>query len=238
MSFIVTEDCLRLGLRAGAVIFRDLRLGPRPPQLQAEIAGEVERVRARFAGPADVRALPEVVAFQELLRKVGVNPRKDQPSLERLLTFALKRGDLPAINSLVDAYNLVSVRRSLSLGAHDLDRIALPVSLRLLTGSESFTPLGRESPEPVTPGEYGYVDAAGRVLCRLDVLQADFSKVTEQTTGALLIIEGTSEHAPEALSLAFACAVELVTRHCGGAAEVVAEAITAGTAARTAARPS
>src|SRR4029077_12602359 len=128
-----------------------------------------------------------VVRFHDVLRKVGVNPRKDQPSLERLLAFALKRADLPAVNSLVDAYNLVSLRSSCSLGAHDLDRIALPVSLRLLTGEESFTPLGTDRPAPVTAGEYGYVDASNRLLCRLDVLQADFSKVTEATVNALLI---------------------------------------------------
>jgi DNA/RNA-binding domain of Phe-tRNA-synthetase-like protein len=222
MRFIVTEECLRLGLRSGAVIFHDLRVTARPPGLHAEILSEAEAIRRRFADAAAVRADPTVAHFQELLRKAGVNPRRDQPSLERLLSFALKRGDLPAINSLVDAYNLVSVRSGLSLGAHDLDRIALPVSLRLLTGSESFTPLGRAEPEPVTPGEFGYVDATGRVLCRLDVLQADFSKVSEVTTNALLIIEGTAEHPPEVLQQAFDDVIALVTRYCGGTAEVAA----------------
>ncbi len=222
MSFAVSEDCRKLGLRAGAVIFRGVRVGPASGELRAEIAREVETIRARFSGPQDVRALPEVAAFHEVLRRVGVNPRREQPSVERLLSFALRRGDLPAINSLVDAYNLASVRTLCSLGAHDLDRIALPVSLRLLTGTESFTPLGRTDPEPVTPGEFGYVDGQGRVLCRLDLLQADFSKVTADTVNALLIVEGTAEHSAEALRRGFAEAVALVTRHCGGTAEVAA----------------
>ena len=222
MIFAVSEDCRQLGLRAGAVRFRGVRVGPASAELRAEIAREVEALRARFPGPQEVRALPEVAAFHELLRRVGVNPRREQPSVERLLSFALRRGDLPAINSLVDAYNLASVRTLCSLGAHDLDRIALPVSLRLLTGAEAFTPLGRAEPEPVTPGEFGYVDGQDRVLCRLDLLQADFSKVTADTVNALLIVEGTAEHSAEALRCGFAEAVELVTRHCGGRAEVVA----------------
>jgi DNA/RNA-binding domain of Phe-tRNA-synthetase-like protein len=222
MTFVVAEDCVRLGLRAGAVVFRNVRVIAADPALRAEIAQEAQAMRARFADPAAVRSTPEVVHFQELLRKVGVNPRREQPSVERLLTFALKRGDLPAVNSLVDAYNLVSVRSLCSLGAHDLDRIALPVTLRLLTARESFTPLGRDAPVPVVPGEYGYVDARDRVLCRLDILQADFSKVTTQTTNVLLIVEGTAEHPPEVLRQAFAEATERVTRHCGGTAEVVA----------------
>jgi DNA/RNA-binding domain of Phe-tRNA-synthetase-like protein len=221
-SFVVTDDCLSLGLRAGAIMFRGVRVAPATPALRSEIASEVQRIQARFPGAAALRAVPEVIAFQEVLRKVGVNSRKEQPSVLRLLTFLLKRGDLPAINSLVDAYNLVSVRTLCSLGAHDLDRIRSPVSLRLLTGTESFTPLGSDAPVPVTAGEYGYVDAAGRVLCRLDLLQADFSKVTADSVNVLLIVEGTKAHDLEVLRRAFAEVVDTVTRHCGGAAAILA----------------
>lgn len=220
MHFLVTEECRRLGLRAGAILFRGVRVGPAGSALRAEIAAEVEAVRGRLESAAAVRALPEVVAFQELLRKVGVNPRRDRPSVERLLTLAVQRGELPAVNSLVDTYNLVSVRRRCSLGAHDFDLIAPPVSLRVLSGEESFQPLGGGG-TTIAAGEYGYVDALGRALCRLDVLQADFSKVTDATVNALLIIEGTSVHAAEVLRGAFDDAAELVTRHCGGTAEVV-----------------
>src|SRR5262249_11950821 len=137
-----------------------------------------------------------------------------------LLGYVLKRGDLPRINSLVDAYNLVSVRTLCSLGAHDLDRFAPPATLRLLTGSESFTPLGGDKPVSVTPGEFGYVDAMNHVLCRLDVLQAEFSKVTMQTVNALLIVEATARHAPGLMQRARDDAIELITRHCGGTVEV------------------
>jgi DNA/RNA-binding domain of Phe-tRNA-synthetase-like protein len=203
-------------------VFRDVHVVPASPALRAEIADAVREIQARFPDPPAVRSLPEVVAFAEILRKVGVNPRKEQPSVERLLTYALKRGDLPAINSLVDAYNLVSVRSACSLGAHDLDRIACPVALRLLTGREAFTPLGHDTATLVRAGEFGYVDAEDRVLCRLDLLQAEFSKVTEATRNVLLIVEGTTAHSPDALRRAVAAVVEGVTRHCGGTAAVVA----------------
>jgi DNA/RNA-binding domain of Phe-tRNA-synthetase-like protein len=219
MSLVVSEDCVRLGLRAGAILFRNVRVGPAGPELRSAIAREAEGIRARFASPAAVRSAPEVKRFQDLLLKVGVNPRREQPSLERLLLFALKRGDLPAVNNLVDSYNLVSVRSFCSLGAHDLDTIAPPVALRLLTGRESFTPLGRDTPVAVAPGQYGYVDARDRVLCRLDLLQAEFSKVTTDTRNVLLIVEGTAAHPPEVLRQAFADVAGLVTRYCGGSAE-------------------
>jgi DNA/RNA-binding domain of Phe-tRNA-synthetase-like protein len=137
------------------------------------------------------------------------------------MSLAHKRGDLPVINNLVDAYNLVSVLTSCSLGAHDLDRISLPVSLRFLDGSESFTPLGSDRSVQTIAGEYGYVDAANRLLCRLDILQADFSKVTEATTNVLLIVEGTIAHSPEDLREAFANVMEQVIRYCGGTGEII-----------------
>jgi DNA/RNA-binding domain of Phe-tRNA-synthetase-like protein len=221
MTFLVTDDCIRLGLRAGAIVFRGVRVGPSPPELRAAVAVEAAKVQRQFDSPAAVRSAPEVAAFHEVLRKVGVNPRRDQPSVDRLLTYALKRGDLPTVNSLVDVYNLVSIRSGLSLGAHDLDRIPLPVSLRLLTGHEPFTPLGSDASGAVNAGEYGYVDGGGTVLCRLDVVQADFSKVTAETTNTLLIVEGTAAHASDVMRRAFHDVGELVVRYCGGRSEVV-----------------
>jgi DNA/RNA-binding domain of Phe-tRNA-synthetase-like protein len=221
VSFIVADECVALGLRAGAILFRNVQVVPTHPALRSEIAAEIQAIQAKYAGPEAVRSNPAVIGFRDLLRKVGTNPRKEQPSVERLLTFALKRGELPAVNTLVDAYNLVSVRSLCSLGAHDFDQIAPPVGLRLLTGRESFTPLGRDTPMTVAAGEYGYVDAKDRVLCRLDVLQADFSKVTTDTVNALLIIEGTTAHPADVLRQTFIDAIQLVSHHCGGTAEVI-----------------
>ncbi|HLJ91652.1 MAG TPA: phenylalanine--tRNA ligase beta subunit-related protein [Gemmataceae bacterium] len=222
-DFIVAEECVRLGLRAGAILFRHVQVGPARSALRAEIAAEVRRIREEVVDVEAVRSDPAVMAFRAILKKVGIHPRKEQPSVERLLNFALKRGDLPAVNNLVDAYNLVSVRSLCSLGAHDFDTVAAPVALRFLTGRESFTPLGRATQIAVAAGEYGYVDAQDRVLCRLDVLQADFSKVTANTTNAFLIIEGTTAHTPELLRQTFADAIEVVTRWCGGEAEVICD---------------
>jgi len=209
-------------LRAGALVFRAVSRGARDAALHEAIAREAQAIRARYDGPQAIRTLPEVVAFADLLRKVGVNPRREQPSVERLLNYALKRGDLPTINSLVDSYNLVSVRSLCSLGAHDLDKIDMPVSLGLLTGTETFIPLGSDKPMSITAGEYGYMDAAQRVLCRLDVLQAELSKVTTATRNALLIVEGTASHPAAQLRHVMEDVMALVSRHCGGTAEVAA----------------
>jgi DNA/RNA-binding domain of Phe-tRNA-synthetase-like protein len=223
MDFLVSKDCLDLGLRAGAIIFRNVHIADASPALRAEISHAAEAVQRQHADPAAVRGIPEVAAFQAILREAGANPRRDPPSVERLLTTAIKRSHLPAINNLVDAYNLVSIRTLCSLGAHDLDIISLPVTLRLFTGNETFTPLGRNTSENITPGEFGYVDAQERVLCRLDVRQAEFSKVTADTGNVLLIVEATASHPVGAIRQAFHEVIDLITHHCGGKTEIVSE---------------
>jgi DNA/RNA-binding domain of Phe-tRNA-synthetase-like protein len=189
--------------------------------LQQEIALEVARVQARFAGSAQVRTAVELQPYHEVLRKVGVRPRRRPPSVQKLLEYCLERGALPEINSFVDTYNLVSLETGLSLGAHDLAQLTLPVELRLFQGDEVFRPLGSSANEPVHRGEFGYVDGQNRVVCRLDSLQADFSKITTTTTDALLIIEATVSHNKDRVSTAFDLAIEVTLRYCGGRAEQI-----------------
>ena len=220
--FTESEDCFDLGLRAGAMVLRSVRISPASRELRLEIAEEVGRIRARLSSAAEIRSIPEIARARDILRTVGVKPRSRTPSTESLLRFALRRRALPTINNLVDAYNLVSVRTSSSLGAHDLDCIATPVELRLFQGGERFIPLGSAEEEEVAAGEFGYVDALDRVICRLDARQAEFSKVTAATTNVLLIIEATTIHDPVRLRRVFEETEEVVTHHCGGEAEVVA----------------
>lgn len=221
-TFLISQECWDLGLRAGAIVFRDVRVTDASPELRTLIEAEAQQIRHRLTSTANIRSLPELVKHHEILRSVGVKPRSHPPSTQKLLEFALKRGELPSVNNLVDAYNLVSLRTRFSLGAHDLDRIAAPIELRLFKGDESFRPLGSDTNKPVNRGEFGYVDAEHRVICRLDSLQADFSKVTEDTTNVLLIIEGTTAHKAQQLENAFDESMSMIDRFCGGTSEIAA----------------
>jgi DNA/RNA-binding domain of Phe-tRNA-synthetase-like protein len=212
---------LDVGLRAGAIVLRDVRIAAVSTELRSQIDDEVQRVRGEFSKRADIRLLPEIVQLHKILRAVGVKPRNHPPSTQKLLEFALQRGTLPKVNTLVDAYNLMSVRTRCSLGAHDLDLIATPVELRLFRGDEHFRPLGGNEDSAVNTGEFGYVDAENRVICRLDSLQADFSKVTTETANVLLIIESTVVHAAEQLNAVFAETESTIHHHCGGQTEAV-----------------
>jgi DNA/RNA-binding domain of Phe-tRNA-synthetase-like protein len=221
--FQISDACVRIGLRVAVLVLRGVAIGGSGPSLRQRIAEAAAEVRRRFTDIAAIRDAPEVRAFTRIYESVGANPRRQTPSCQRLLESIWKRGDLPRINSLVDAYNLVSVESRLSLGAHDLGRVELPVHLRIVDGDEPFTPLGASRSGAVKSGEFAYVDARGRVICRLDHVQAEFSKVTERTSDALVIVEGTCVHTPDAFTAASHSLVELARQECGGSADVISE---------------
>ena len=221
MIFNVSKACHCLGLRAGAIVFRGIGIGDSPAELSSEIENEVGRIQARYQDSKLVRTLKEIKALNDIFKSVGVNPRRMQPSNQRLLEMACKKGVLPSINSLVDTYNLISIRTRASMGAHDLDSLSLPVSLTKTTGEESFAPLGTTEEQPVPAGEFAYGDADNRMICHLEVRLADFSKVTTSTRNILLIIEINTAFTEEAVRQTFDTSISRITSICGGEAEIV-----------------
>jgi DNA/RNA-binding domain of Phe-tRNA-synthetase-like protein len=220
-EFILSEGCIALGLRSGAVLFRGVTIATASEALREVLDVGVREAVERHGELAAVRATPELTRLYEIFRAVGVSPKKNVPSVPNLYRYTIKRGMLPPINNFVDAYNLMSVRTLYSLGAHDLAKLSLPVTMRLFTGDESFVPLGSNEPRTVQAGEFGYVDADNRVICRLDVVQTDFSKVTAATTDIMLIIEGTDAHDPAHRQEVYDATIALLLKHCGGTAEII-----------------
>ena len=210
-----TDSCRRLGLRAGATVFRGLVTRPSPPELRSLIDTEVKAIAQRLSGIEQVRRLVPIQAFRAIHRAVGANPNRQLNSVEGLYRFLIKHHTLPTINNFVDAYNLISIRTGASLGAHDLQKIKAPVTLKQLGQDQTLFPLGGGPRQWAKTGEFAYVDSDDRVLCRLDVVQAAFSKITHSTTEALLIAEATIDHPPETIECALADCSTLIRRYCG-----------------------
>ena len=219
--FLVSQECRDLGLRVGAIHLHNICVTEATAELRGEIDNEIRRIHTRYSSRGEIRAVAELARHHEILRQVGVKPRSHPPSTQKLMELALKRGTLPQVNNLVDAYNLISLRTLCSLGAHDVDRFAPPIELRLFRGDETFRPLGSQEDSAIARGEFGYVAGDDQVVCRLDCLQADHRKITAETNQALLIIEATTIQQPEELESVFAETIDVVTKHCGGTAEIV-----------------
>src|SRR3954469_12763838 len=128
-----------------------------------------------------------VEAWREAYRGFGVNPKRARPAVDALV----RRGDLPEINRVVDAYNTVSVRFELPIGGEDLDAYDGPARLVRATGDEPFAIVkdGEAVIEHPEPGEVVWRDDAGVTCRRWNWRQCTRTHITEQTKNAVFILE-------------------------------------------------
>jgi DNA/RNA-binding domain of Phe-tRNA-synthetase-like protein len=217
--FHLAAEVRSLGLVAIIGVLRNVTINDSPADLRKEILKAAADLRCRFPNIAALREATEFVAFRTAYARLSEVVRRPRPGCQNLVELAWKRGDLPRVNALVDAYNLVSINRFLSIGAHDLDTLALPVELRLTRGTETFTPL-RGTAVDIAASEFGYVDARNRLICRFDVQQAFFSRITPQTRNVFVVVEGTVVHGQHAVDVGCAEVLESLLHYCGGSIDV------------------
>ena len=128
---------------------------------------------------------------------------------------------MPFINQAVDIYSMISLESKLALGAHDIDRVDGNVTLRFTDGTEKFQPIGQTEPGLSNPHEYSYCDDANEVLCRLEVRQVEKTKVSEDARNIFYIVQGNAATPDPLLQDVAGRIIELTTRYCGGAGEII-----------------
>ncbi|HYH05737.1 MAG TPA: phenylalanine--tRNA ligase beta subunit-related protein [Thermoanaerobaculia bacterium] len=220
LDFNVDSDVLALGVRGIYFVAADIGNRESDPEFEA-MRDEVVAAVART--PLDPAADPILAGFRQLHERVHCSNRKFVSSPENLHSLVARTKTLPHVNLLVDVYNLVSLQTRLALGAHDVDRIDGDVHLRLTRGDERFVPLGSSEPKPVRAGEYGYVDDANDVICRLEVRQVEKTKVTTATKHCFFIVQGNAGTDAEYLASSAQKLIALLRQFCGGTIRMLYE---------------
>lgn len=185
----------------------------------AEILERQVRETAARLPDEDLASLPAIAPWRAAYAKFGVKPSKTRSSIENLLRSA-KAGRLRSINPLVDLYNSVSLAYQLPAGGEDLDRVVGDVVLTRATGTESFLPLGGTEEEPPPPGAVIYRDDLGVICSCWNWREADRTRLTEETTRAILVIESLPPFTRDELELALEALGVRVNAHLGGAHRV------------------
>jgi len=163
----------------------------------------------------DMAALPSIAPWRDAYAQFGVKPSKVRSSIENLLRSA-KAGRLRSINPLVDLYNSVSLAYQLPVGGEDLDAVEGDIVLTRADGTEHFVPLGGAGIEPPPSGAVIYRDEAGVICSCWNWREADRTKLTEETTRAVLVIEAIPPVTREELNLALTALGNRITVHLGG----------------------
>jgi len=216
----VAENVRKIGATAAFVRMRGVSNRESDEQF-AMLRDEVVAGVLATLSPQAIAADPVLYGYRLLHDAVGRSNNKNVASTEALLKLLLETGRFPRVNLLVDCYNLVALRTRVSLGAHDIAHVAGGIHLRLTGGNEYFLPLNATGQKPVISGEYAYIDDANEILCRLEVRQAEKTKITTTTTDCIMIAQGNVNVTSEALRTATTAMVALVQRFCGGQAELL-----------------
>jgi DNA/RNA-binding domain of Phe-tRNA-synthetase-like protein len=212
----VDPELLRAGLSAAVVVARGVDNGRTSPELMA-YRRKVGRELAEHWKNRSLSSHPVFHEYERVHQLFGVAGEPAAP--EKLLRYVRRHQDLTAAGAAVDCYNLVSAKTLLSIGAHDLARLETPVTLRRATDRDVFIPLDETAPRPVA-GEYAYIDPHGRVICRLEVLQGDHTKVDTTSRDIVFFLQDNQAFGASRLLEGCWLLAELIEVFCGGQAEL------------------
>jgi DNA/RNA-binding domain of Phe-tRNA-synthetase-like protein len=159
-------------------------------------APEVETLREQEVAVAQevfraqpISSHPVIRAWRDAYQVFGTASRYHS-SIEALVTRVAKGGTLPTINTMVDLYNIVSIKYVLPIGGEDLKTIRGDIRLCLAEGTEEFLALGTTQNDPPPAGEIIYRDDEGCLCRRINWREADRTKLTRATEHAIFYCEG------------------------------------------------
>jgi DNA/RNA-binding domain of Phe-tRNA-synthetase-like protein len=160
-----------------------------PAGLRKAFLAEQQAVLARL-GEKPLSELPALAAWRRTFRSFGVDPTKYRSSAEALLRRLVKKGEIPGINALVDAGNLVSIRYALPVAIFDRRALDEPVMVRFADGGERYTALDESEDSPLPAGEVIFCDQQRLVIARRWCWRQSLeSAATADTRSAILTIE-------------------------------------------------
>lgn len=177
--------------RVALVLARGVAVAvPAAPALAAAVAEVEARLRDEI-GEAPLAEIDALVAWRAAYRAFGSKKTSYRSSVERLLKAVQQGRGLPRVNGLVDAYNAVSARHRMPIGADDLAKLAGPLAFRFARDGDGFVALGDADarPDPPKPGEVVYADAEKLLCRRWNWYQDAGSAVGPATTDAVLTVQ-------------------------------------------------
>ena len=83
---------------------------------------------------------PFIQGYIELMQKVGRSIKKNPPTIPAFIRNIQHRGSMPHINSIVDIYNVETLKSFLAIGGHDLDKIQEPLEFTVSQKEDTFLP--------------------------------------------------------------------------------------------------
>ncbi len=205
------------GYCRGVVLAFDIKVNDSPAELLSMLR-DAEKALHNLVNTDDPASHPRISSWREAYRLFGAKPAKFRSSIEGMVRRVLNNNELPAINTVVDIGNILSIRHIITAGAHAIDVVQGDISLRRATGKETFTPFGTDITEKTEPGEIIFTEGNNCLVRRWSWRQAEHTSIKNSTTAFEMNIDGLPPITRDETEKICIEAVELIKRFCGGRA--------------------
>ncbi|WP_010630547.1 B3/B4 domain-containing protein [Sporolactobacillus vineae] len=197
--------------KAAVICYQHIVISDIPPIISERLPLYYENIRLSLEDQP-IQEVPGVSEWRAVFRKVGTDPSRYRPSQEALLRKIRRDGQPHQIHSAVDLNNFFSVQYGIPLGIYDLDRVKLPVQLKIGGAEDRYDGLNGR----VMHMENKIVSADSAGAFGSPIVDSKRTCVTEKTKNALQIVYlRPSMSAQEARKLA-ARTAEMFTQVHGG----------------------
>jgi len=176
-----------------------------------------EEIATQLRKESDIESVkdePIFRAYRDFFWSIGIDPTKTRPASEALTRRVLAGKKLPTINTLVDAYNLASIKSKIAIATFDKDQLEGELFMRFANPEEQIVGIGMDKPMVLKGGEIVLSDSV-KLVAVYPYRDADNTKVTEKTKNVTMVLCGVPKIQKEALEAASDVAYEYVSRFCG-----------------------
>jgi len=220
MEYLKLDEALKKlfpDLYVQVIKIKEVSVKRENPKLESYKEEVFQEIREKYRLEA-LKEDPIFRAYRDFFWKLGIDPTKNRPAAEALIRRILRGKPIPKINTLVDAYNLVSIKTAVPIACFDAALLEGKPFMREAKPGEKFLGIGMDKPVTLMGGEAVMQDDK-RLIAIYPYRDADHSKVTEKTRNALMAICGAPGITKETLNNAASLAEEIIPRFCGGKVE-------------------
>lgn len=177
------------GVYTGAVSASGLDNKSANERTAALLRGEVERLAAAPEGTS-VKELPGLKPYRAGIKAAGVNSTKYPCSVEAILTRIAKKGEFASISPIVDLGNYISLKYTVCVGIHDVDRLSDDLWVRPATDEDCALEENSLPGDELKAGEPVYVSGNSVRTRRWSWRQLPAGRVTEEASSFIFTIDG------------------------------------------------
>ncbi len=179
--------------------------------------GSLQKLKKDTIDNLDIGSLEGLKHINRYYEAFDIHDRgKSIPSPVNLLNIVKKSSNIPNINSLVDIYNLLSLKYGIVMGAYDRRAIKGSILYKIADGSEVFIPVKNKQKEEIFPGEWVIADESNMVITRMLSKQSEAVAVSKDSRDVIICIQGNPDISTGTMSEVSGELIKLISEFCGG----------------------